>query len=615
MDLHTRSGFYSTQHEEQDHPGRCLYKEPLGEATQPNADKWTADSYNQYNLSHVGESSNGAIHKFTVSGFDASDCISAGQRKYNVSRFDLHYAEQSTATNYKEGRSYIFTGSGKNLKSEADGLEVIYIDNLQQTTFRYDNLVDNGEVQRETQISTVYFSIPAEYEAKYDELFSIKCDYDRYRSMPMIVTVEEGLFKEYAQWILKRLNSDGLNERPDSSLYLLHSNNYVHDTPNTGHFDYIYDWSYNARVEEDSDRLIHLGANSPSRVINSLFWLFCFKGEDGKWGNDNINDAYVLYQDVLRYYDNYVKAGYSTEFIDLALNGLIQANRSGDYGHHIETILASDNYDEQLKGFQYSSWWKQFLAFVDGEMKETESIENVSCIQKLYPRTLEKIETDSVINGYSLKEYFAKNYLINGNDCSDFLSFARQEAALGNTVVVFHFASSVYEVYDAVSYHTGITGQGVEGRTGWGGVYACTQDLFLNFTIIEMTFGNEYEQTVIPVNAPNINISGGTSPGQGDGLGDVVRDSGLLDQILGILMLILTILGFAFIVWGLSIVLKPILAVGEAAGRRADSARLRREIKRDQQNPPPGSTINVYIDGKKAKTKVDKLKNKKGKKR
>ena len=593
-------------------------KNPLGETAQPKAEKWTADSYNQYTLSHIGTSTSGTVHKFTVSGFDASGCISAGQRKYNVSRFDLHYKGKSTADNYKEGRSYIFTGSGKDLECTADGLRVLEIDNLHQTTFLYDNYEDGdikSGIDRQTAISTVYFSIPAKYEAKYDELFSIKCDYDRYRSTPMITTVDEALYKELSQWILKRLNTDVSKEKPKFSLYGLA---YGYYNAGLGMDNYYYDISYNHYADDlSSDAYgnrwdLNEWSKAAISTIDPLFWLFGYRySKDGPW-DANLSDAYVPYQAVLQLYESYVKAGYSTEFIDLALNGLIRANRSGEYGHHTEIITREKNFDDVLQGYEYSSAFDKWLDAIYKQLKETEGIEGINAIQKLYSWTLADIEKSALDENYSLKEYFAKNYLINESDYSDFISFARQETALGNTVVVFHFASSVYEKR-AVAVYDGSNNLYLDKA------YMSTQDIFLNFTIIEMTFGDKSERTIIPVSAPNINITGGTDPGAGKGVSDLINESDLLQQILGILMLILTIVGLALIIWGASVLLKPIFAVGEGIGRSADNARLRRELKKDRQNPPPGSTINVYIDGKKVKTKTDKPKKKpkgrKGKKR
>lgn len=574
--------------------------DPLDEGKTQAADKWTATQYSRYAMKHLGTSSGGTVHKFAVKGFNAAGCIYGGQRRYNISRLDLHYAGEAEARNYTHGRTYICTGTHTDgtYKAAVDGLDVIEITDLYQTTFRYNNLEDEGEIQRATQINSVYFSIPKEYEEKYDQLFSIRYDCYRYRSTPMIVTVEEELFKEYSQWILKRLNVSGMSEKPDSSLYMLRSRDFVYDTPNSGHYDYVYDWSYNAKTEEDSDLLIHIKANSSSRVINPLFWLFGYKGEDQTWGNDSIENAVIPAKAVLAHYAQYVNAEYSTRPDVMYMNGLIQDKFSGDYGFINNTIFASDKEDKNLQGYEYSSGWSEFWAKVFGELKDTEDITDVNSIQKIY-----KEDYDDFIAGNS-DATICKKYLVDKADIADFKEFCRETTDDGNTVVVMHFASSEYEVYDAVSYYTGITGMGTEGRIVWGGVYACIQDLFLNFTIIEMTFGDEFEQTTIPTNAPNINIMGGLTPG-GSNMSSVPKD----DDGPNFILILLSIIGAILLIWGISVLLKPVTALGNAAGRSADNARLRRSIERDKQNP--GSNINIYIDGKKTRTYTDKPKPKK----
>ncbi len=562
--------------------------DPLDEGKTQTADRWTAEEYNRYTIDHVGTSSGGTVHKFAVKGFNAAGCIYSGQRRYNISRLDLHYAGEAEARNYTHGRTYICTGTHTDgtYKAAVDGLDVIQITDLYQTTFRYNNLEDEGEIQRATQINSVYFSIPKEYEEKYDQLFSIRYDCFRYRSTPMIVTVDEDLVNDYINY------ASGTADM-DSAIYGVTDMN-----SKWGVTTAYYDYSFNATSTDSlKNSAVEMVANSDAQALDWLFWFFPFVGEDQTYGNDDIDDAYVRAEYVLARYQQYVDKGLSTNFLYLVKNGLIQNTVGSDvYGHHADTIFAADTEDEFLGGYEYSSGFSKIWDAFFGSLKDDESIEGVNAIQKIYKSDyLGFIKTADDAD-------ICKKYLVDKADVESFKEFCGKQVAMNRTVVVLHFASSIYEVMPAFVF------SGENRYCEFNTAYMATQDIFLNFSIIEFTFGDEYEQTVIPVNAPNINISGGITPG-GSLTSSVPRD----DNGLSIILIILAIIGAILLIWGISVLLKPVTALGNAAARNADNARLRRSLEKDRKSTgnANGSNINIYIDGKKSRTYTDKPKPKK----
>lgn len=541
------------------------------------AENWVAESYEQFSLRHVSSSESGTVYKFIVEGFDASVCINGGTRRYNISRYDLHYKGETNAENYTEGRSYICTGThaDKSYTAVANGLDVLEIDELYQTCFRYDNLQDDGLVDRKTQINTVYFSIPASYEFIYNDLFSIKTDWLRYRSAPMIVTTDQDFFNGLKDWIMDPLSTNVNTEKPDYSFWLYSRDFYSGGSLGVPLSSYFYDYSYNGS-DGFSSLEYAVSANSDAKEINPLFWFFGFKGSDAAWGNDDIADAYVPASSVLQYYSNYMAAGKSTDYQHLITNGLVaRAPLADGYGKQSLTILASDRMDSHLVGYEYSSWWEKFIDFFINEQAE-ESIEGVNAIQKV------KGGDFSVMAKMSAEDV-CKKYLIASEDVESFMTFCKDEVNAGNTVVVLHYASSVYEAYPILVR----TPTGIEGATAYGAI----QDIFFDFTVIEMTFGSAYDRTVIPVSAENQTVVGTISPPGGPGDGD--DDSGwedflkklneFLDRFAQILMWIVGFSVLALIIWLVSLLMKPINAVGGYLSDKAEDARRRREEKRERE--------------------------------
>ena len=545
------------------------------------ADKWVAESYSQYGLRHIGTSSSGTVYKFAIDGFDAAGCINNGQRRYNISRFDLHYSGSSTAQNYTAGRTYVCTGEHANqtYSASANGLDVLEIKDLYQTCFRYDNLQDEGEVDLETQINTVFFSIPATYGVLYDDIFSIKTDWRRYRSSPMIVTTDQSFFDGLKNWILKPLSADLNQEKPDYSFWLY--SKHVCSIPPMGVpiNNYLYDYSYNG-IDGYENLENVVSPDSDAKSINPLFWLFGFKGPDGVWGNDDIEDAYVRSSYVSAWYDALVAAGMDADYQHLITNGVIsRASLPGGYGHQSLKILASDSMDSFLTGYDYSSWWEKFCDWFLGQAQDAESLKGINAIQK--------IALNSDLSGMS-NEAISKKYLIACEEVDVFKEYCKTETSVGNTVVVLHYASSVYESYPvAVKLPNGVVSNSM--------AYAAIQDIFLDFTVIEMTFEKDGERVVISVSSENQNVMGPTTPpgGGGSGIDDtktsdpwgelIAKLEAFLDAVKRILLWILGIVAIVLLVYLLSVLMKPAGAVIDYLSAAADNARRRREEKQRER--------------------------------
>ena len=492
-----------------------------GQSGDPN--EWRAKSYGTYELELIyGQSSNGTVKKYRVKGLDTSTMANyrLGVRKYDISNVNCLCRDTKKVATFEVGQSYIITGSmyEENYQVEVNALDVIHIDDIRQTHFRYANQSNTNYM---TQINSVYFSIKNEDFARWGDLFSITSSFWRERTTPMVVTHDGNLWNDLCSYIGK--NVDYLQEQLDYSVYLC---DYRAISGEHGYLeDYDYFWSYN---KNDSDKKIDESKTGYDDV-NVLWWLFyCAVDdlEDANVSTQDILDRFQMYCDQilpLLSEDETPRDHYIMEFQNLVMSyAAAKAETGFDYGFEELTIYAEDTQDVYLHGYKYSSAFHKWWDSVIGKNHDDVSLNGIQSIQTLDHAAILALSTAD-------KSTISKQYLVAEDEVQDFVRFCQKADQANETPVVLHFANSNYFV--SSPYGDGsrkIVAVYTHTSDDWGNVfnareirtnscYIAKEDIFLDFRMIEMGFEKNGIYTIIPVNQQPMDIISGTEshPDQG----------------------------------------------------------------------------------------------------
>ena len=495
-----------------------------GEAETNDATKWEAKGYKTYSLSYVSISEDKTVIKYHVDGFDFKNNVFSGVRRYDISRIDLVDVQPSQGAElkaYTVGEATICTGSvaDGNYKTSTTGFDVLEISDIRQTHFLYNNL---SREHYQTEIHSVYFSIPNEYVEKYkSNLYYITYSARRERSTPMVVTRDQELYHQLLEY---QGRSVDVANPPELSV------GYYERKGERDWAWYEWGWAYN-----------QLSYKKPADVIvNSsdiLYWIFAQKTETGEWAS-SLDDTYVKTEDVLALYNAFKKANY-TDHLTLMENGLVQdydvayKETGYTYGFFTEKIYATDPQDT-LKGYTYSNGFHKFFSDLFGIEHDEIDLSQTDSIQLLASADVLKLDklTDAEIS---------KQYLVAEQEVSDFKAFCKSANSSGETVIVMHFANSLYFSRNCVVESDWALG--TRGQTS-GLAYVAVEDMFLNFTLIEMAFGDATAYTVIPLVTQPIDVMPGPedppekSPGWSDVGKDPAKGTQDIARILAILLVV-----------------------------------------------------------------------------
>ena len=478
-----------------------------GEGQSDDPNDWNETTYNPHSLQLAGVSSNGTVKKYRIADLDISANTFKGVRRYDIST--LTYLSRST--NRKEivnvEQSYVMRGehSYGDYSTTTKGFDVLLIDDLRQTHFRYRNQQDENML---TQINSVYFAIPDDKVAEWGNLFSIKSSWYRERTTPIVVTNYEDLYNDFAPHIGKNLTQDGI--KVDRSIFLA---DYTLQQNGANSYDYV--WFYN---EHANDSYFNHDADS----TNILWWLFYNEVEELADANVQTADMISRFQKYCDDISKYLEDDESPRDHAIMENWNVvqsyedaKAETGYDYGFVTETIKAENLLDGSLQGYEHKNGFHKFWADFVGKNYDEEDLQDIHSIQMLDANAVKELVVAD-------KDDISKKYLIADNDIKSFVNFCVEANANDMTPVVMHFAVSDYFVSSPCGGWAATGTSAFVGYTRkfvfeWREVaknecYIAKEDLFLDFTMIEMKFKKGTVFTTIPVNTQPMDIVSGTDP-------------------------------------------------------------------------------------------------------
>lgn len=509
-----------------------------------------------------------------------------GGRHYFVSGVEMgSYSEKlgNNVVDYHVGYTFTFVGSGANttcIKSETIALDI----KVHQTSYltgdsaKEISHLDNGAYSN--QINSVYFSLPKQYEEQFGKLSSISYEFFHYRTKPVLIVDDKVSYDKYYEKI---------GNLYDSKLYTT-------DDVETGPSAITHSY-YGVYIGKKEENVI--GVYSRLYYYNSCivypYYTSVFQVED----KSQKNEILISSETLQGYFKNYKASNhsgktvgskkYSADLFDLE-NSL---GYSGVITHTSEDIFSMESFADSNN----NNFWKNLFAGNWGYAFDIEKYDN------------------SIKNAKYIEEVTEKKLSGNEEETSNSLFVSKDDVAeLKN---FYYNSKSNNEVVYLLRY--GLSDDYYYSETCVDDVSIVQFDVYLDFDIIQFTFGDEENITVIPVvstptdgftdvenTTPDHNVGpiydsfsfiSKVVGGIGDGLKFLLD---IISGIFSVLKYLGWIIGFVLVLWLISFIYKPI-------------GKLKDIIKKEKYEKEKELYGAEYADAKKAEREKKKVEREKKK--
>lgn len=421
----------------------------------------------------------GLFYKFKVidrkgaDGKTIADRVNSNERRYDISGVELLTVGANTATEYRVLGTYKFSGyaAGYGIDSTAESSLRYTVDELKavelevvQTYYRFNNGVNSAK-----QINSCYFGVKDSLLAEYGLLQRIKAEWWEYHTTPIVVTSDSALYNGLKAYLGQHVVYD-----KNVGFWL-----------SCGDIAGDYYWFYNnpdfAGVPPDQ--------LNPEHVLMKLAYVFDTHGAD-------VGDYILPSQTLLDYIYSYSSS--SGEYLPIK-DGRISADllttdvgAGRVSGYNVIDKDADDIFNlEAFDKSSFGSWWYALFHEVETSAKRD--------IKPIYE------VTDSDLLGSD--KVVSDNLLIAEEDVPAFRSYYRASVLRGEKVHLFRYAVTDYNAADIDFWKT--SGLSIVNR---GKAYGCSENVILDFDIIQLTFNKKGEFTIIPVVSSPMDVVSSLTP-------------------------------------------------------------------------------------------------------
>lgn len=504
-------------------------------ATKYDADG-NATDYEKFDLQFCSMSTEpdyyGLFYKFKIIDHESADGktilqrVNSNERRYDVSGIELVTEGNETATDYSVGGTYKFTGYVKGcgpdenaestLVCDVTELETVSLD-VRDTSYRMDSVSHLGE-GHQNDLHSVYFSVPNSLLERYGALQKIKAEWYEYRTGPVIVTEDKGMYDYLKNYTGTMFTPSGWN-----NLQYKMFSDYTATGGITSQNAFALWWLALNESELSNDD--YDGMGFPIEFFPYLFYTGGESAADYTLTGEELKNYIYDYSNsaVLGYLPT--KSGQISADLFAPTDEPITALNAWDiefgrkYGYNCFEFDAGDTFD-MLTYDDTHSGWDKFWDFFLFPPKTDGSVHNIEPIYKVKENDV--LGSNAVIAG---------NLLMNVNDVDDFKAYYSNAIQNGETVFVFRFAQTDY-LSAPIAYTK-------DGKTYTDKAYVASENVFMDFDIIHLTFNRDGVYKVIPAVSNPVDIVGDISAP----LDMDEPDMWLI--ILGVLMVIILLVIFA----------------------------------------------------------------------
>lgn len=519
-------------------------------------DRGAPDEYEQFGLRFCNQSTgnyNNLFYKFRVIDHESADGLTIAQRvnsnarRYDVSGIYLLTQGESNASAYTVGGSYIYSGYAAGYGPDANAASTLDCDvtelevletTVHGTEYRPEGDFYNGE---QDQLNSVFFSVPNYFFEEYGEISSIKARWDEYRTNPVFVTQTAQAAAEIAQYIGLDASMTGYSGAIGAFT----------ERVGIGHSAYNkYKWFWNAPEQAAASGIENKNVLAAVFDTNGTYWQDYgvsgaalqeqLLGSSQKLGGPLINDKYseVLFSD--------------------------QVDEGHSRGENIVTV--DSDYRYSLTSYKISqNFWQQIFG---GHSVTSNTYDDILAIEFVEASDLDGKDDADVARALYIGE-------------SDVQALRDEVAAAQSndeTVVLFRFAVSTYFCYPAI-YAVEYDDEEYP-KFVYSDAYVAEETVFLDFTLIQVTFFRDGSYTAIPVVSDPVDLIGDITPplelpegGIGTGAGGCAAFNWkgfLIIAALVLLAVLLLVLFFKYFVGKSSV--KINISDGGGSGGRSASA-------------------------------------------
>ena len=436
------------------------------------------EKYVHLNIKYLQKSGH-QFYKFKVLfdshkiGFDVNDT-----RVYSIVGIETIELGDSNATDYKVGKSYIYSGYyfDESLTCQATDLETLHLDVFGDV---YRTNSSSVSATAKNDLYYVAFAVPNEIFNRYGNIAAIHADYYKFDLSNKIGAMTGKLSR------IKDSNRD----------FLLPSD--YDDATSGDSDDWYYQWlTYPGLVQNRTEwRYFAYSSNNYFEYINDNSEAFMIPVLDvNSIITGHFLDQLFSLEDVCGLFD--------LSFDDIALD-----SESGFY-KNVE-ISSTETYSLESYGDHHNGWENWWVHFSKGTDVNEHDLNDIPAIQ-VYDNFIEYHDDSTVKDSLFSELAFATlgyNYHP-GDSISSNISLLNSFNSSYKTVV-FRFFADIYDstnvVYESGIYIDGVGPVGHSYVTGFAPKRG--MNAILDFDIIDITFMDDYgTKTVLPVVANPINI-------------------------------------------------------------------------------------------------------------
>lgn len=452
-----------------------------------------------------------------------------GERRYDIAGVYLWEEGQANAEAYGISKTYYCSGFAKGYAAEsADASTLscrsVSLETVDFTVYHtYYRMEEEYKEYTRQDLNSVYFAVPQHFFVDDGALQKIKAQWFEYKTNPIFVTSDMDAFAALEPYI-----GIEIGEKEDELAWRVLWEEEAHKA------SYDFHKCYN-RIDKSLYDTAFLGD-----YLSRFDWLF---DTDGKTYTD-----YVIPRDrVIGYINSYTEnhplqekvqgkyaANLFADTIDEDRIELLETPADGR-GKIVREVDAGEKVD--LWEYKDLTFWQKFW----GKTPESEVSQTVDPIVIVNPADIDALS----------KTVFCEKYLIDTKDYDDFKAFCKTAYAKtgdnAEQVVLFRFATTDYYSsaarFDKVAniFDDGYTLSDPDG-------YVAQETVFLDFTVISLTFRLGEKETVIAAVASPIDIINGLNPPT-SGLPFESEKTGLgCNSVKSIFSLILLALGI-YVIW------------------------------------------------------------------
>lgn len=460
------------------------------------------DNYDSYRLIFCNKSDDNKFYKFKIDlAYNDNFINSKGERKYACGEIELVKNGDLTATTYKFGGVYTFTGTAKGFgvdenaessltQTKAD-LQTLELE-VQSTYYRPKATNENGN---QSQVTSVYFAVPNDILTKYGTLQRIKAEWFEYKTKPIMVAnnsqeTHQGM--TCYDFLYPLINKD------------VSTLNFAETFPNLTNIQGISLYGQIGSGDGSDEPLIFPYLFGTSNIEEYDPLAKTVEEIGGISGNE-------LYQYILQN-----KSNLTGESLDIKNGQILKAYFEDDID---ETRKRNDEFGVIQQGYSFydfdaSANLGEITKYNPHDNNWGENIANYGFWGSLYwnlpdstkanvePITVLKSDVFKTGLSDSEKNELVDDFFINPLHFDKIVSDVQKNAMDSKTTFKFNFAVSEYscEIMNLVTYNNFYT-------TYENMAYVAQESVFFDFDIIQLTFKGENKNlTVIPVVANPIDI-------------------------------------------------------------------------------------------------------------